>query len=64
MLMYYYKFSYAKVVEVVAALKLLNIELTTSSLFEVKGDVVEISFQAGLSETEKQFLSFWGSLER
>jgi hypothetical protein len=60
MLMYWYKFSYTRVVEVAAALKLLNIELTSSSLFEVKGDVVEIQIQANLSETEKKFLGFMG----
>jgi hypothetical protein len=64
MLMYWYKFSYTRVVEVAAALKLLNIELTSSSLFEVKGDVVEIQIQANLSETEKKFLGFYGTLER
>lgn len=58
--MYWYKFSYTRVVEVAAALKLLNIELTSSSLFEVKGDVVEIQIQANLSETEKKFLGFMG----
>lgn len=60
-MMYYYKFSPAKISDAMAALQLVKAVDIAADDCE---SAIEVTFTANLSETEKRILAFYGELSR
>jgi len=61
MLMYYFKFSPAKMSDVMAALALVGAEAIRVNEVE---SAITVTFHASLDDDDKKVLAFFGSLER